>query len=100
MIVPEGKVQYRLAAENSMEDHVHVTIAHGTARQVQAYKVDNLLCRLVADDKDLALMTHGSRNPLHTYRTPNILTPTGNSHLATLRHRDRFKDYSQVSKLY
>ncbi|KAG5744637.1 hypothetical protein H9Q70_012663 [Fusarium xylarioides] len=51
VIIPEGKVEHRPTAQGCIEDHVRVMIAHGTAHRVQAYKIDNVLRRLVADDK-------------------------------------------------
>jgi hypothetical protein len=51
VIIPEGKVEHQPTAQKSMEDHVRVMIVHGTAHRVQAYKIDNVLRRLVADDK-------------------------------------------------
>ncbi|KAF4469857.1 hypothetical protein FALBO_3237 [Fusarium albosuccineum] len=51
VIIPEGEVRYQKMMSERFHEHVEVSVTHGTARRVQAYRIDPLLCRLVANDK-------------------------------------------------
>ncbi|KAF4967332.1 hypothetical protein FSARC_5098 [Fusarium sarcochroum] len=51
VIIPEGDVCYEREVISRCEKHTAVTVAHGSARRVQPYKIDDLLCRLVASTK-------------------------------------------------
>lgn len=51
LIVPEGQVEFRKQGSDGIHDHVAVTLQFGTARRVQAYQVDELLGRFVANTK-------------------------------------------------
>ncbi|KAJ4177155.1 hypothetical protein NW755_014012 [Fusarium falciforme] len=46
LLIPEGDIQFQ-----RFSDHVAVNAAYGTADRVQAYRIDDLLGRLVADTK-------------------------------------------------
>ncbi|KAH7114591.1 hypothetical protein EDB81DRAFT_702529 [Dactylonectria macrodidyma] len=46
LILPEGYVHFQ-----RFSDHVTVNVAYGTADRVQAYRIDDLLGRLIADTK-------------------------------------------------
>ncbi|KXH25073.1 hypothetical protein CSIM01_12989 [Colletotrichum simmondsii] len=51
LIVPEGELEFKRQGGDTVHDHISVSIAHGTCRRVQAYRMDELLGRLVADTK-------------------------------------------------
>ncbi|KAM0540722.1 hypothetical protein ACHAPJ_013526 [Fusarium lateritium] len=51
VLIPEGSVHHEMAGISHLERHAAATVAHGSARRVQAYKLDDLLCRLVASTK-------------------------------------------------
>ncbi|KAF5986478.1 hypothetical protein FCOIX_1537 [Fusarium coicis] len=47
VLIPEGDVRHEAETFTHIVKHTIVTVAHGSARRVQAYKLDNLLGRLV-----------------------------------------------------
>ncbi|RGP77963.1 hypothetical protein FLONG3_3920 [Fusarium longipes] len=47
VLIPEGKVRHELQSLNGIDKHTVVTVIHGSARRVQAYKLDDILGRLV-----------------------------------------------------
>ncbi|EEU36845.1 uncharacterized protein NECHADRAFT_94047 [Fusarium vanettenii 77-13-4] len=51
MILPEGEVRFEKSVANGFDEHVDAFVVHGTAQRVQAYRIDNLLGRLVANNK-------------------------------------------------
>lgn len=51
LIIPEGEVDFKRQGTDGTLDHVAVSLQHGTARRVQAYQVDELLGRFVANTK-------------------------------------------------
>ncbi|RSM04293.1 hypothetical protein CEP52_006878 [Fusarium oligoseptatum] len=51
MILPEGEVRFEKSVSNDFDEHVEAFVVHGTAQRVQAYRIDNLLGRLVANNK-------------------------------------------------
>ncbi|KAM0433504.1 hypothetical protein ACHAPT_004384 [Fusarium lateritium] len=52
MILPEGEVRFeKKAAPDGSDEHMEALVVHGTAKRVQAYRIDNLLGRLVANNK-------------------------------------------------
>lgn len=51
LIVPEGTLEFKRQSGDVVHDHIIVSLVHGTCRRVQAYRVDELLGRLVADTK-------------------------------------------------
>ncbi|KAI9166341.1 BTB and MATH domain-containing protein [Paramyrothecium foliicola] len=51
LIIPEGEVHFKKQSGDTIHDHVTVCLQYGTARRVQAYRIDGLLGRLVANTK-------------------------------------------------
>ncbi|KAF5023030.1 hypothetical protein F66182_4914 [Fusarium sp. NRRL 66182] len=51
VLIPEGKLEYKTKIITRQERHIAITVTHGTASRVQAYKIDHLLSRLVANTK-------------------------------------------------
>ncbi|KAG5659563.1 hypothetical protein KAF25_002122 [Fusarium avenaceum] len=51
VLIPEGDVQYAMKSFNHLDEHTMVTVVHGSARRVQAYKLDDLLRRLVGSTR-------------------------------------------------
>ncbi|KAJ3489573.1 hypothetical protein NLG97_g5962 [Lecanicillium saksenae] len=51
LIIPEGTVSFKKHGNDGIHDHVAVSLDFGTARRVQAYQLDELLGRLVANTK-------------------------------------------------
>ncbi|KAF9769646.1 hypothetical protein IL306_012919 [Fusarium sp. DS 682] len=51
VLIPEGDVKHEMDTFNHPDKHTMVTVAHGSARRVQAYKLDDLLGRLVGSIK-------------------------------------------------
>ncbi|RFN48648.1 hypothetical protein FIE12Z_7114 [Fusarium flagelliforme] len=51
VLIPEGEVQYEMKAYDHCDKHTMVTVVHGSARRVQAYKLDDLLGRLVGSTR-------------------------------------------------
>ncbi|KAF4447595.1 hypothetical protein F53441_8890 [Fusarium austroafricanum] len=50
VVIPEGDVQHGMNTFNH-DQHTMVTVVHGSARRVQAYKLDDLLRRLVGSTR-------------------------------------------------
>ncbi|KAG4253839.1 hypothetical protein FPRO03_14239, partial [Fusarium proliferatum] len=51
ILIPEGDVQHKMRAFNDLDKHTMVWVVHGSARRVQAYKLDGLLGRLLGSTK-------------------------------------------------
>ncbi|CAG7558102.1 unnamed protein product [Fusarium equiseti] len=51
VLIPEGEVQYEMKAYDHCDKHTMVTVVHGSARRVQAYRLDDLLGRLVGSTR-------------------------------------------------
>lgn len=51
IIVPEGNLEFKRQSGDVIHDHIIVSLVYGTCRRVQAYRMDELLGRLVADTK-------------------------------------------------
>lgn len=51
LIIPEGEVEFKRRGGDSIHDHTIVSLIHGTGRRVQAYQMDELLGRFVANTK-------------------------------------------------
>ncbi|KAM0416006.1 hypothetical protein ACHAPT_013033 [Fusarium lateritium] len=51
LIIPEGNIEYQKWTGRTLGDHVKVSVTHGTASRVQAYRIDNLLGRLIINGK-------------------------------------------------
>ncbi|KAH7233986.1 uncharacterized protein BKA55DRAFT_695504 [Fusarium redolens] len=51
ILIPEGDVQHEMHTFNHIDKHTMVRVVHGSARRVQAYKLDGLLGRLVGSTK-------------------------------------------------
>ncbi|KAH7245149.1 hypothetical protein BKA59DRAFT_418054, partial [Fusarium tricinctum] len=51
VLIPEGDVRYEMKTFNHLDKHTMVTVVHGSARRVQAYKLDDLLGRLVGSTR-------------------------------------------------
>ncbi|KAJ3543984.1 hypothetical protein NM208_g3286 [Fusarium decemcellulare] len=51
VIIPEGEVRYHKTTSERLHNHIEVSVTYGTARRVQAYRIDPPLRRLMANDK-------------------------------------------------
>ncbi|RBR20353.1 uncharacterized protein FIESC28_05317 [Fusarium coffeatum] len=51
VLIPEGEVQYEMKIYDHSDKHAVVKVVHGSARRVQAYKLDDLLGRLVGSTR-------------------------------------------------
>ncbi|GKU23028.1 unnamed protein product, partial [Fusarium langsethiae] len=51
VLIPEGDVRYEMKTFDHLNKHTMVTVVHGSARRVQAYKLDDLLGRLVGSTR-------------------------------------------------
>jgi hypothetical protein len=51
VLIPEGDVQYEMKTFNHLDRHTMVTVVHGSARRVLAYKLGDLLGRLVGSTR-------------------------------------------------
>ncbi|KAJ4112132.1 hypothetical protein NW768_011711 [Fusarium equiseti] len=51
VLIPEGEIHYEMKALDHLDKHTVVTVLHGSARRVQAYKLDDLLRRLVGSTR-------------------------------------------------
>ncbi|KAK2685062.1 hypothetical protein QWA68_016574 [Fusarium oxysporum] len=51
VLIPEGDVQNEMKSFNHLDKHTMVTVVHGSARRVQAYKLDDILGRLVGSTR-------------------------------------------------
>ncbi|KAH7459872.1 hypothetical protein FOMA001_g19822 [Fusarium oxysporum f. sp. matthiolae] len=51
VLIPEGDFRHEAETVSHLDKHAIVTVAHGSARRVQAYKLDDLLGRLVGSTR-------------------------------------------------
>ncbi|KAM0246004.1 hypothetical protein ACHAP5_004975 [Fusarium lateritium] len=71
VLIPEGAVQYEMKTFNQVEQHTMVTVAHGSARRVQAYKLDDILGRLVGGTRTESKLYLAYLHGLTSYCLPD-----------------------------
>ncbi|KAM0336155.1 hypothetical protein ACHAPQ_004430 [Fusarium lateritium] len=71
VLIPEGDVQYETKTFNQLEKHTMVTVVHGTARRVQAYKLDDILGRLVGGTRTESKLYLAYLHGLTSYCLPD-----------------------------
>ncbi|KAF4445849.1 hypothetical protein F53441_10495 [Fusarium austroafricanum] len=85
VIIPEGKVKFRKEKGHSIENHIDVVVEIGTANRVQGYRLDDLLCRLVANDKVESKLFLAYLHALTSYCLPDpFIKRTGTEQALTI----------------